>query len=287
MRPIVPIGTDEPRVQGGGQAVADHGVRPAGNAGRAEPEDEKQMHWLEHIGELRRRLLYVLAVFVAGLVLGLLAADPVYDYLMSVEPASRLTDLHAFSLWDGIGMYMKIAFVVALLITFPFAFYQLWAFVSPGLRPRERRAALAYVPLAFAMLAAGFAFSYFVVFPLAFDFTTSVSRQLGLVETYGIVQYFSFMFNIIVPISLLFELPIVVMFLTRIGILNPLRLRKMRRYAYFGLIFLGVLVTPPDFISDMLVALPLILLYEFSVFMAQSVHRRMQRRQGVSGTVED
>ena len=261
--------------------MADHGVRPAGEDGSAEPDDGKRMHLLEHIGELRRRLLYVLAVFVAGLVLGLLAADPVYGYLMSVEPANKLASLHVFSLWDGIGMYMKIAFVIALLIALPFAFHQLWAFVSPGLKARERKAALGYVPLAFVMLAAGLAFSYFVVFPLAFDFTTHVSQRLGLEETYGIAQYFSFMFNIIVPISLLFELPILVMFLTRIGILNPLRLRKMRRYAYFGLIFVGVLVTPPDFVSDLLVALPLILLYEFSVFMASSVHRRMRRREGV------
>jgi sec-independent protein translocase protein TatC len=266
--------------------LADHGVRPAAGTGDAEQDDGKQMHLLEHIGELRRRLLAVLAVLAAGLVLGLLAAEPVYKYLMSVEPASRLTSLHAFSLWDGIGMYMKIAFVTALLITLPFAFYQLWAFVSPGLKPRERKAALGYVPLAFVMLAAGLAFSYFVVFPLAFSFTSTVSRQLGLVETYGIVQYFSFMFNIIVPVSLLFELPILVMFLTRIGILNPARLRKMRRYAYFGLIFLGVLVTPPDFISDLLVALPLILLYEFSVYMASGVHRRMMRRQGGAGRDE-
>jgi Twin arginine targeting (Tat) protein translocase TatC len=261
--------------------LADHNVRRPGTDEARKADDGKQMHLLEHIGELRRRLLQVLAVLTAGLVLGLLAADPVYDYLMSVEPASKLESLHAFSLWDGIGMYMKIAFVVALLIALPFAFYQLWAFVSPGLKARERRAALGYVPLALVMFAAGLAFSYFVVFPLAFDFTTHVSRRLGLEETYGIAQYFSFMFNIIVPISLLFELPIAVMFLTRIGILNPVRLRKMRRYAYFGLIFIGVLVTPPDFISDLLVALPLILLYEFSVYMASAVHRRMQRRNSI------
>lgn len=260
--------------------MSDRDIRPADRSGDGS-DGEKQMHLFEHIAELRSRLIRVLAVLVAGLVLGLFAADPVFNYLMSIEPASRLTDLHAFSLWDGIGMYMKIAFVVALLITIPFAFYQIWAFVSPGLRPRERRAALGYVPLAFAMLAAGLAFSWFVIFPLAFEFTTSVSRRLGLVETYGIVQYFSFMFNIIVPISLLFELPILIMFLTRIGILNPSRLRRMRRYAWFGLIFVGVLVTPPDFISDLLVALPLILLYEFSVFMAEAVHRRMRRRQEI------
>lgn len=268
--------------------MADNGVRSADTQTAGGKRDGgKDMPLLEHIGELRRRLLFVMAVLVAGLVLGLLAAEPAYDYLMSVEPASKLEELHAFSLWDGIGMYMKFAFVIALLPAVPFTFYQLWAFVSPGLAPRERQAALRYVPLAFIMLVIGFAFAYFVVFPLAFNFTTHVARHLGLEETYGIAQYFSFMFNIIVPISLLFELPILVMFLTRIGILNPQRLRKMRRIAYFTLVFIGVLVTPPDFISDVLVALPLILLYEFSVFMAGYVQRRMQRQRSESGLADD
>src|SRR5690606_14066957 len=174
------------------------------------------MPLMEHIGELRRRLLYVMAVLVIGLIAGLVIAKPAYEYLMSVEPASKLTELNAFSLWDGIGMYMKFALVIALLPALPFAFYQLWAFVSPGLAPRARRATLRYVPFALIMLLAGLAFSYYVVFPLAFGFTTGITRELGLAETYGITQYFAFMFNILIPISLLFELPILIMFLTRI-----------------------------------------------------------------------
>ena len=82
------------------------------------------------------------------------------------------------------------------------------------------------------------------------------------------------MFNIVIPISLLFELPVVVMFLTRLRILNPLRLRKMRRFAYLLLVIIGTMITPPDFISDILVALPLILLYEFSVMMSSVIYRK-------------
>jgi len=188
-------------------------------------------------------------------------------------------DLHVFSPWDAIGLYMKFAFVVSFVVTIPFALFQLWAFVKPALAPRERKATLRYVPFALLMLLVGLAFAYFVVFPLAFTFTTEVARGLNLEETYGVTQYFSFLFNLLVPISLLFELPIVIMFLTRIGILNPVRLRKMRRLAYFVLIFIGVLITPPDFISDMLVALPLILLYEFSVYLSMAVYRRRQEER--------
>ena len=249
------------------------------NTDEALSEQEKLMSLFEHIGELRKRLIAVLAILILGLVAGLLVADPAYDYLMSVEPASSLTSLHAFSLWDGIGMYMKIAFVIALIPVLPFLFYQMWAFVKPALAPPQQKATLRYVPFALLMFLAGLAFSYYVVFPLAFKFTTTVANKLDLVETYGITQYFAFMFGILIPISLLFELPILIMFLTRLGILNPMRLRKMRRLAYFILIFIGVLITPPDFVSDLLVAIPLILLYEFSVYLSMTVYRKKLKEQ--------
>ncbi|MFB9330659.1 twin-arginine translocase subunit TatC [Paenibacillus aurantiacus] len=239
--------------------------------------EELAMTLFEHIGELRKRIIYTLIVLVIGLVIGLFLANPAYDFLMSQEPVSGMK-LHTFSLWDGIGMYMKFALVIALLLVVPFAFFQLWAFVKPALHEREQRAALTFVPLALLLFIGGLAFSYFVVFPMAFNFTTDVSKHLGLEETYGITQYFTFLFNILIPISLLFELPILIMFLTQIRILTPTRLRKMRRIAYLILIIVGTMITPPDFISDMLVAVPLIVLYEISVMLSGVVYRKQQAR---------
>ncbi|MFC3342966.1 twin-arginine translocase subunit TatC [Paenibacillus abyssi] len=228
---------------------------------------------LEHIGELRKRLIAILLVVFVGLIIGLVAANPVYNYLMAQEPVNGLP-LHTFSYWDGIGIYMKIAFIVALVLALPFTLFQVWSFVKPALEEKEQGAALRYIPFALLMLLLGFAFSYFVVFPMAYNFTTSVSERLGLVETYGVVQYFSFLFNIVIPISLMFELPLVIMFLTKLRILNPLRLRKMRRLAYFLMVVIGTFITPPDVISDLMVAVPLILLYEFSVFLSSIVYRK-------------
>lgn len=235
--------------------------------------EEGLMPLLEHLGELRKRVIYILIVLMIGLVIGLVFAQPVYDFLMSRSPANTIS-LHTFSLWDGIGMYMKFAFIIAMIITLPFIVYQLWSFVKPALRENEQHSTLKYVPLALVMLLLGLAFSYFVVFPLAFHFTRTVSSNLNLEETFGIAQYFSFMFNIIIPISLLFELPLVIMFLTAIRIVNPKRLRKMRRVAYFVMIFIGVVITPPDFISDILVAIPLLCLYEISVFLSGRIYRK-------------
>lgn len=239
--------------------------------------EEGLMPLLGHLGELRKRIIYILIFLVIGLVIGLLLAQPAYNFLMSQKPANTIS-LHTFSLWDGIGMYMKFAFIIALIIALPCIAYQLWAFVKPALHEHEQRSTLKYIPFALLMFLLGLAFSYFVVFPLAFNFTRTVSEHLNLEETYGIAQYFTFMFNIVIPISLLFELPLVIMFLTAIRLLNPVRLRKMRRLAYFIMIFIGVLVTPPDFISDILVAIPLILLYEASVWLSGMVYRKQQQK---------
>jgi len=240
---------------------------------KSSSREELAMTLFEHVGEFRRRLIWILVVLVLGMIVGLVLADPAYEYLMKQEPVSGLP-LHAFSLWDGISMYMKFALVIALVLVIPVAFYQMWAFVKPALRVKEQRAALGFVPLALVLFLLGLAFSYFVVFPMAFNFTTDVAKHLDLEETYGITQYFAFMFNILIPISLLFELPIVIMFLTKLRILTPIRLRKMRRIAYLILIIVGTMITPPDFISDILVAVPLILLYEVSVLMSGIVYRK-------------
>lgn len=236
-------------------------------------QHQEEMSIVEHLTELRRRLIHVLIVFLIGLVGGLFCAQPVYRYLVHAETAQGY-ELHAFAFWDGIGMYMKIAMAVALAVALPFIVYQVWAFVRPALRPEERSAALRYVPYVFLLFVAGVAFGYYIVFPMALSFTVSVTRSMGLEETYGITQYFDFMFSLVLPLALLFELPLVVMFLTRIRLLNPLRLRKLRRYAYFALVFIAVVITPPDFISDFLVTIPLLVLYEFSVFLSALVYRK-------------
>lgn len=235
--------------------------------------ETEEMSIVEHLTELRRRIIYVLIVFIAGLVGGLFAAKPIYLYLIHADHAQGFV-LHAFTFWDGIGMYVKIAMAVSLVISLPFIVYQLWAFISPGLRKEERSAALRYVPYAFILFICGIAFAYYIVFPMALSFTISITRGMGLEETYGIAQYFSFMFSLVIPLALLFELPLIVMFLTKLRVLNPLRLRKMRRYAYFALVFIAVTITPPDFISDFLVTIPLLALYEFSVFLSAFVYRK-------------
>jgi sec-independent protein translocase protein TatC len=249
--------------------------------------EEDWMPVMEHIGELRKRIIYSLIVFVLGLVGGLFGAQPVFDYLVAAAPVDNL-DLHAFSPWDAIGLYMKFAMLISLIVAIPFTMFQLWAFVKPALRKKEQRATLKFVPWALLMFLIGLAFSYFVVFPMAFLFTEKVTHNLGLLQTYGVTQYFTFLFNILLPISLLFELPLIILFLSQIGILNPRILQKMRKLAWFILIVIGVTVTPPDVVSDLLVSVPLVLLYELSVLLSRIAYgKRLKVREDKAKEFEE
>ncbi|AOZ92296.1 twin-arginine translocase subunit TatC [Paenibacillus crassostreae] len=231
------------------------------------------MSIFEHLGELRKRIIYVLIIFLVGLIIGLFVANPIYQYLVNADQAKDYV-LNAFSFWDGIGIYMKISMGVSLVLSIPAIVYQVWAFVSPGLREEERKASLKYVPFVFILFIAGILFAYFIIFPMALAFSRAVTTSMGLKETYGITQYFSFMFTLVIPMALLFELPVLIMFLTKIRVLNPLRLRKMRKVAYFVLVLIAVVITPPDFISDFLVTIPLVVLYEFSVYLSSLIYRK-------------
>jgi sec-independent protein translocase protein TatC len=233
----------------------------------------EEMSLVEHLGELRKRLMWILVVLVIGMVGGLILAKPIIRYLKNIPPADGIA-WHVFSPWDALRLYMNFGLAVGILITLPVALYHIWAFVRPGLREVEQKASILYVPYAFFLFLLGIAFGYFVVFPMAFYFTTSISKSLEITELYGAAQYFSFMFNIILPLALVFEMPSVVMFLTKIRLLNPKRLHKFRRYAYMLLVILATVITPPDAISAILVSVPLIILYEFSVYMSGFIYRK-------------
>lgn len=233
----------------------------------------EEMSLVEHLGELRKRIMWVLVVLVIGMVGGLICAKPIIRYLKNIPPADSI-GWNVFSPWDALRLYMNFGLVVGILITLPVILYHIWAFVKPGLRESEQKASIIYIPYAFLLFLGGLSFGYWVVFPMAFYFTSSISQSLEITEMYGAAQYFTFMFNIILPLAIVFEMPIVVMFLTKIRLLNPKRLHKFRRYAYMLLVILSTVITPPDAISAILVALPLIVLYEFSIFMSRFIYRK-------------
>lgn len=228
-----------------------------------------EMSLVGHLTELRSRLIWTVVYFIISFIIGFIFAQPVVKWL---QPNNL--ENYAFSLTDAIMVYMKVAFIISLLLTLPFLLYQVWAFIKPGLKKNEQKIALRFIPVATFLFALGLAFGYFLLFPMMIRFMITLSESLGITMMLGINQYFEFMFNVLLPIALIFEMPIVVMFLTRLRILNPKRLQKMRRIAYFVLIVIAIVITPSDFVSDTIVSIPLILLYEISVWISAVVYRK-------------
>lgn len=235
----------------------------------------KQEDWLPHLTEIRTRLLIVAVWFVASLGAGLWLSPRIL-LLLKARPEALGIKWNVFSMTDGLFVYMKCGLLVALLLTLPLLLYHLWAFVRPGLSESEARHTLPFIPAAAAMFAAGAAFSYFVVFPMMLRFLIAMNRSIGAAETYGIDRYFSFLFGVVLPMAVAFELPLVVLFLTRIGLLTPQRLRSSRKYAYLGLAIVGSCISPPEMVSHLAVTIPLIALFELSVYIAGRQWRLMQ-----------
>lgn len=237
--------------------------------------EDKEMSVYEHIDELRRRLIIISVFFVIALVVGLFIAPYIITYLQAA-PTAQNVPMNAFKLTDPFRIYMTFAFVSAVVLTFPIVLYHIWAFVSPGLEEKERRVTLSYIPIAFLLFIAGICFAYFILFPFIIQFMGDLAEKLNINEMYGINEYFSFLFQITLPFGILFQLPVVVMFLTRLGIITPQFLSKIRKYAYFVLLIIAGLITPPELMSHLMVSVPLFALYEISIWISKLTYRKVQ-----------
>ncbi|MRX72767.1 twin-arginine translocase subunit TatC [Bacillus lacus] len=237
---------------------------------------EKEMSVLEHITELRKRLILVVVFFFVSVIIGFLLSRPIIIYLQHTEEARRLT-LNAFRLTDPVMVYMQFAFIIAFILTSPVILYQLWAFISPGLYEKERKITLSYIPVSAALFLIGISFSYFVLFPFVVNFMERVSNDLQINQVIGIHEYFQFLLQLTVPFGFLFQLPVVIMFLTRLGIVTPMFLAKVRRYAYFVLLVVGAFITPPELLSHLMVTVPLLFLYEISIIVSRVSYRKAMK----------
>lgn len=228
---------------------------------------------IEHIDEIRKRLMVIVVFFIVGFIGSFFLAKPLIKFLQQDGEVKNIT-LNAFGVIDPIIIYLKVIVFLAIILISPVIMYQIWAFISPGLRDIERKVTLSYIPFAFALTLSGIAFAYFVLLPYVMRFMMNLSSDLNIVQTIGINEYFTFLFQLIIPFSIVFQLPVVLLFFARLGILNPSILVKIRKYAYFGLFVLAAFITPPDLMSHLFVTVPLFILYEVSIFIARFGYRK-------------
>ena len=176
---------------------------------------------------------------------------------------------------DIIWIYFMLASIIAFAATIPILAFQIWLFVKPALKPNEIKQLCLYSS-SLLLIYFGLVFGYFVIFPMIYRFLIELRRDMFLTN-FTVEKYFTFLFNMTIPFGVLFEFPVVIMFLTSLGILNPYVLQKIRKYAYFILVVVAVCISPPDFMSDFVVAVPLLLLYEISITLSKWVFKRRKK----------
>lgn len=227
-----------------------------------------------HIKELRTRLIISILSLFGTFLIGLLFARPILVFLQHENLPKAIT-FHVFKVTDAFQIYMDIAFAIGLVLAFPIILFQLWLFIKPGLHPLEQKMTLRFIPLIFCLFIIGAAFAYLVICPFIITFMFDFSKRIGVENTIGLTTYLQFLLKMIATFGLLFQLPVIIMFLTRLRLISPQLLRRVRKYAYFVLLILAALISPPELMSHLLITLPLIILYEIGILISSYTYSKM------------
>ena len=251
--------------------------------------DLDQMSFIEHLEELRWRLVRsAIAVLLIGIVIWTFQEWIMNNVFMSMKKKDFFSfrvmcqylgtcvedipvQLQSMTVSGQFGYALMMSFMGGLVIGFPFIFYQMWAFLKPGLKVGEKKMAkgiVFYVSLLFFL---GILFGYFVVAPLSIQFFGSYQISSEIRNDFTISSYMSMILSTVFYTGLFFLLPVVTYLLTRIGLLSPEFLIKYRKHAIVGILILSAIITPPDIISQVIVSIPIFILYEIGIFIAKRV----------------
>jgi sec-independent protein translocase protein TatC len=236
-----------------------------------EQEEGIQETFLSHLFELRDRLI---RSFVALLVvfIGLVYWAPDIFHLFAKPLLDALPHGGRMIVTDVTGSFfvpMKVTLLVALLGALPYIIYQVWSFIAPGLYSHERRLVIPIVISSYILFISGMAFAYFLVFPTVFSFMAHYNAPLGADMATDIDKYLSFAMTTFLAFGLTFEVPVVVVVLVKLGMIRIKKLKEIRPYVIVGAFIIAAVVTPPDVLSQLLLALPLCVLYELGIFVAR------------------
>ncbi len=240
--------------------------------------DEHEQPFLEHIIELRSRILRSLAVVAVLFVPIYYFANPLYEWISAplMEQLPDGASMIATQVATPFITPLKLAFFAAIFLGVPYLLHQIWSFVSPGLYKHEKRFAMPLLFSSIVLFYAGMAFVYFLVFPLIFAFFTQVAPG-GVEIMTDIDQYLNFVLKMFLAFGIAFEIPIATMLLAWSGIATAKGMADKRPYVIVGCFIVGMLLTPPDVVSQLLLAMPTWLLFELGVFLARFIEAREPR----------
>jgi sec-independent protein translocase protein TatC len=273
-----------PRGGGGGRGP----TPPSGNGGGGDEEEDGmlRMSFLEHLEELRSRILKALAgvgvAFLASIIfandLWRIVSDPAVYALHSLgfqEKLAQITPMETFS-----TVWIKLPMLAAIFLASPWVLYQVWAFIAPGLYKRERRWAAPFVICSAGLFILGGLFAYFVAFRYGLTFLLGIGRDIRIQPMVSVTEYFDLFVNVMLGVGLVFELPVLIFFLTLLRIVSPSFLIRHSRHAILAIVILAAIITPtPDVFNLMLFAVPMCLLFFVGVFASYLLvlHRENRR----------
>lgn len=266
--------------------------------GEEKPGTKKEMSFLDHLEELRMRLVRSVAGVIAGIVLIVMFDDFVINQIImgpkhadfisykawcwlshSIGLGEKLCivpkdfDMISTTVSGNFSAYMLVCVMGGIILAFPFIFYQIWGFIKPGLKQKEVNAVRGITLFVSLLFFTGALFGYFVLAPLSLQFLVSFQFGDSLAQP-TVLSYLKLTTSLVLGSALIFQLPVLVLFLSRIGLVTASFLRKYRKHAFVVNLIIAAIITPPDVTSQILVSLPILLLYELSIYLAARVEKK-------------
>lgn len=256
-------------------------------------EEGNEMSFLEHLEELRWHLVRSVAAVVVFGILIFIGGKPFFELIMlspkqegfiTYELICKLSSALCFSppeltlivteLGEQFIVHFKFALMFGIVVAFPYILWEFWRFIKPGLYPKEQKAARGVVLICSFLFLSGVLFGYFIIAPFAITFLGNY--DLGAESTTSLSSYVSYMTMFTMPVGVVFELPVVVFFLSKVGLVTPEFLKTYRRHAFIVILILAAVITPPDVITQFLIGFPLYFLYEISIIISKRVVKKQE-----------
>jgi sec-independent protein translocase protein TatC len=240
---------------------------------KKELKETNEMGFLDHLEELRWRIVKSLIGVVIGGIICWIFIDPIVNILIkpALDNKLKLQNIRPFG---QVFLYMQVAIIGGVVVSFPNILFQIWKFIAPGLYPKERKYIVRIVFFTSFCFFCGIAFAYFVMMPMALSFFASFGTS-QIENIISINEYISFIVSVIIGAGVVFELPMVSWFLSKLGILKPAFMRKFRRHAIVAIFILAAFLTPgTDPVSQVILAVPLLFLYEISIWISKIAQKK-------------
>ncbi len=234
-----------------------------------------EMPFLDHLEELRWRIIKaIVGVFIATII-SFIFIDFFVEYILLLPAKSSNIKLQNLKPFGQLFLYFEVALIIGVILSLPNIFYQFWKFISPALRENERKYITWIVFFSSLCFFAGIVFAYFVMLPLSLKFAAGFGSAT-IENNFAIDEYFSIILSVMLGAGTVFELPMLSFFLSRIGILTPKFMRKYRKHSYVAVFIIAAVLTPgTDPLSQVLLAIPLVFLYEISILVSKIFQKRV------------